>query len=65
MSDAKLTSKDKISTRNERVRELKKACNDPKSELIRIWRELADLHGTKARTLEAVIAKLEKWQNTP
>lgn len=47
------------------VREIKRACTEPKSELIRLQRRLMDISPRDARALGAVIARLEAWQNRP
>lgn len=42
---------------------LKKECNSPKHELIRLLARIEQLSPAQARGLESVIARLEAWQN--
>ena len=47
----------------EKLCRLVRECNEPKSRLIGILREIEELSQTKAMGLGSAIARLESWQN--
>lgn len=47
----------------EQLAHLKKEINSPKSALIRLMREVGHISPSKASQLDAIIGRLEAWQN--